>query len=81
MAFWSSQKVAIQNTKGKPRVSKPRVSTHHKQALSRLCDDVLHRCEWILCGAHQHSIGLMLIWSFISVTVVVTALPFLAVFH
>ena len=29
----------------------------------------------------QHSIGLMLIWSFIAVTVVVTAFPFIAVFH
>ena len=29
----------------------------------------------------QHSIGLMLIWSFIAVTVVVTAFPFFAVFH
>ena len=29
----------------------------------------------------QHSIGLMLIWSFIAVTVLVTAFPFFAVFH
>ncbi|MEB3158020.1 MAG: hypothetical protein VKK03_01010 [Synechococcus sp.] len=29
----------------------------------------------------QHSIGLMLIWSFIVLTVVVTAFPFIAVFH
>jgi len=29
----------------------------------------------------QHSIGLMLIWSFIALTVVVTAFPFVAVFH
>ena len=81
MAFWSPQKVAIQDTKGKPGVSNPRASTHHKQALSRLCDCVLRRCEWILWAAHQHSIGLMLCWSFIAVTVVVTAFPFLAVFR
>ena len=29
----------------------------------------------------QHSIGLMLIWSFIAVTVVVTVFPFFSVFH
>ena len=29
----------------------------------------------------QHSIGLMLIWSFVAVTVLVTAFPFFAVFH
>ncbi|MEB3158215.1 MAG: hypothetical protein VKK03_02000 [Synechococcus sp.] len=29
----------------------------------------------------QHSIGLMLIWSFIVLTVVVTAFPLIAVFH
>ena len=31
MAFCSPRKVAIQDTKGKPGVSKPRASTHHKQ--------------------------------------------------
>ena len=29
----------------------------------------------------QHSIGLMLLWSFIAITVLVTAFSFLAVFH
>ena len=29
----------------------------------------------------QHSIGLMLIWSFIAITVVVTAFPFFSFFH
>ena len=30
---------------------------------------------------NQHSIGLMLIWSFIVLTLVVTAFPFIAVFN
>ena len=35
MAFWSPRKIAIQDTKGKPGVSKPRASKDHKRALSR----------------------------------------------
>ena len=35
MAFWSARKIAIQDTKGKPGVPKPRASTHKKRALSR----------------------------------------------